>query len=177
MSEEMTEDWLSSLTPTIRTKAQKMIERMKELGALDAEEWVESEITEDIPQMARFLILRCLWSEMDMWRDDTDNLLKHVLAEAERNPKGYFAEAGRAIQRMLAAGVAVEDIGCVARVAAYEGMLSLVQVIDNGGDPEAGDDLPGWALVEVDANGEGTGRVVDALHESIFEFGPEGDER
>jgi hypothetical protein len=62
-------------------------------------------------------------------------------------------------------------------VAAYEAMLSLVQVIDNGGDPEAGDGLPGWVLVEVDANGEGTGRVVDALHESMFDFGPEGDER
>ena len=170
----MPEDWLSSLPPTARAKAQKLIERMKELGAPDAEEWVRSEVTEDIPQVARFLILRRLWREMDMWRDDADTLLKHVLAEAERNPDGYFADAGRAIQKMLAAGIEIEDIARVARMAAYEAMFSLVQVIDDGGDPDSGDDLPGWALAEIDANGEGTGRVVDALHESILELNPEG---
>jgi hypothetical protein len=173
----MSEDWLSSVPPIARAKAQEMIERMKELGAPDAEEWVRSEITEDIPQMARFLALRRLWRKMDMWRDDTGTLLKHVHTEAERNPGGYFADAGRAIQKMLAAGAEIEDIASVARMAAYEAMFSLVQVIDDGGDPDSGDDLPGWALAEIGANGEGTGRVVDALHESILELNPEGDKR
>ena len=45
----MSENWLTSLKPTQRKKAEQMISRMRDWGAPDAEEWVESEIEEDIP--------------------------------------------------------------------------------------------------------------------------------
>ena len=154
-----------------------MISRMKELGAEDAEGWVRSEIEEGIPQIARSLFLRRVWREMNGWGANIGSMDELIHAEGERSPEGYFAKASKAIERMRAAGVSLEDVSCIAKMAAYEAMFSLIQVIDDGGDPDAGDDLPGWALIEIGPDGEDTGRNVDALHESILEVLPAEDER
>ena len=172
----MPADWLDSLDSETRAKAQRMIERMKELGAPDAEEWVESEITEDIPQMVRFLVLRRLWEEIDSWHDNTSVRVQYQVAEAEKNPKGYFADAGLAMKRMIEAGVDLEDIGRVARMVAYEAIFHVLNVIDEGSDPDAGDDLPNWALIELNAEGEATRRFIEGLHESILSLDPSGRE-
>ncbi len=42
----------------------------------------------------------------------------------------------------------------------------ILAALDEGHDPEASDDSPGWALVEVDPDtGEETGRDLVGLHE------------
>ncbi len=87
-----------------------------------------------------------------------------------------LAKAAVAMEKMLRAGINLEDISRVARVGVYETMFGLIQAIDEGGDPDAGDDLPGWALIEISPEGEATGRIVDALHESILELLPTEDE-
>jgi hypothetical protein len=56
-------EWLATLPPDVRDSAVSLAERFKELGALDPEEWARSEISENIPQMARFMVLRALWRE------------------------------------------------------------------------------------------------------------------
>ncbi len=40
-----------------------LTKRMDELGASDPEGWARSEIREDIPQQARYLVLRRIWNE------------------------------------------------------------------------------------------------------------------
>jgi hypothetical protein len=171
----MSESWLASLKPRQRKKAEQMISHMTDWGAPDAEEWVESEIEEDIPQMARFLMLRGLWSEINAWRDQTSEWMSRMTALAEGDPNGYFADAGLALKQMQEAGVNSEDLGQIARFVAYESIFSVLNRIDEGGDPEA-EDAPGWALAEVDANGEGTGRVVASLHEDLLLLDPSGRE-
>lgn len=171
----MPENWLASLKPKQRKKAEQMISRMIAWGAPDAEEWVESELEEGIPQMARFLILRGLWSEIDAWRDHSSEWVSRMASTAEEDPNGYFADAGLALKRIQEAGVNSEDLGRVARCVAYESIFSVLNRIDEGGDPEA-EDAPGWALAEVDPNGEGTGRVVVGLHEDLLSLDPSGRE-
>lgn len=171
------EKWFASLDSDTRAKAERMISRMKELGAEDAEGWVRSEIEGGIPQMARYIFLRRVWSEINGWEADLGSMYERVHAEGERNPEGYFAKASGAMERMRAAGVSLEDVSCITKMAAYEAMFGLIQVIDDGGDPDAGDDLPGWALIEIGPDGEDTGRNVDALHESILEVLPAEEER
>ena len=171
----MPENWLDSLKPTKRKKAEQMISLMTAWGAPNAEEWVESEIEEDMPQMARFLMLRGLWSEIDAWRDKSGEWVSRMTSTAEEDPNGYFADAGLALKRMKEAGVNSDDLGRVARCVAYESIFSVLNRIDEGGDPEA-EDAPGWALAEVDANGEGTGRVVGGLHEDLLSLDPSGRE-
>ena len=50
-------------------------------------------------------------------------------------------------------------------------------VIDEGYDPDAPHDSPGWALTETSADSETiTGRAVGGLHESLLQVDPEGRE-
>ena len=50
-------------------------------------------------------------------------------------------------------------------------------VIDEGYDPDAPHDSPGWALSETSADSETiTGRAVGGLHESLLQVDPQGRE-
>ena len=171
----MSEDWLDSLEPTQRAKAHRMIQRMTELGTPDPQEWVQSEIEENIPQMASFLVLRNLWREIDAWRDQ-NTWMPQMVTESEENPHGFFADAGIALKRMQESGISMNDVGCVARFVAYSTTFSVLNRIDEGCDPEAAEDVPGWVLAETNSEGEGTGRVIAGLHESILLLDPSGRE-
>jgi hypothetical protein len=135
------------------------------LGADDASGWASSEIRENIPQLARFLVLRLLWRyAIDRWAT-TDEL-----------------DGVPAARRLLAAGADRADVVRLARHAAYGAVFSTLYRIDEGYDPETTiDGLPGWQLmeaIEIDHSGdvELTGRVVGGLHESILMMDPSGHE-
>jgi hypothetical protein len=134
-------------------------DRLAALGAEDADSWARSEVSEGIPQQARFLILRRLWRDaVDAWAapDALDRL--------------------PAARRLLDAGADRNDLVRVARAVALEAVLDAVMAIDAGYDPEAPDDCPGWKLVETDPDGNPTGRVVGGLHESFLSVDPSGRE-
>lgn len=165
----MAEDWLELLDPETRAKAQRLIERMRQLGAEEPKSWVESEITEDIAQVARFLILRRLRSDIDAWHDNPSAWVEREVAEVGKKPESSSSETGRALKRMLDVGVSLDDIGRVAKSVALESTFNVLNLIDEAGDPDAeGDDLPGWTLIETDAEGEATGRLVVGLHEELY---------
>ena len=169
----MSDTWLASLEPTQRKKAEKLLQQMTAWGAPDPEQWVQSEIEENIPQATRFVVLRTMWAAIDSWRDDSRQWTSNIISTAEKNPQGYFGDAGMAVKRMLEAGVSLEDIGRVARFVSYESTFSVVDRIDEGGDHEL-DDAPGWALVEIDPQGNVTGRFVSGLHEDLLTLDPSG---
>jgi hypothetical protein len=155
----MWDEWLRSLDERDRAAALVLRDRLAALGADDAESWARSEVSEGIPQQARFLILRRLWREaVDAWTapDALDRL--------------------PAARRLLDAGVDRTDLVRVVRGAAFGAVLDAVVAIDGGHDPEAPDDCPGWALVETDPDGNPTGREVGGLHESFLEVDPSGQE-
>ena len=170
---EMPEHWLASLKPTQRKKAEEMILQMMAWGAPNPEEWVQSEIEEEIPQTTRFLVLRTMWANINSWRDQSSEWTSRITSTADKNPRGYFADAGAAVKRMQDAGVTLEDLGRVARFVSYESIFSAINRIDEGGDPEI-DDAPGWALVEVGPEGDATGRIVGGLHEDLLMLDPSG---
>src|SRR5688572_3767495 len=62
------EEWLAVLAPSERQRALELLDKFNALAARDAELWVRSEISEDIPQFARYLVLRSLWPDhIDPW--------------------------------------------------------------------------------------------------------------
>ncbi|WP_433652063.1 hypothetical protein ACQP2C_06200 [Micromonospora zamorensis] len=154
------DEWLATLPLGVRESAVSLAERFKELGALDPESWARSEISENIPQLARFMVLRALLREaISPWMDAT--------------ALGDVAAA----QRLIDAGADPHDVLLVARAGAYEAVAAAVLVLDGGGDPKAGEDDPGWHLVETDGECNPTGREIGGLHESLPEsdlFGDEG---
>jgi hypothetical protein len=153
------EEWLRSLEKSDRAAALVLRDRLAALGAQDAESWARSEVSEGIAQQARFLILRRLWRDA-------------VLTWAAPDAVDRLAAA----RRLLDAGVDRTDVVRVVRAAAVQAMLDAVVAIDEGHDPEAPDDCPGWALVETDPDGNLTGREVGGLHESVLEVDPSGQQ-
>ena len=78
-----------------------------------------------------------------------------AVADAHAQPDGAFADAGRALARLLAAGANRGDLGAVARAAAYEAVFSLLYML---GDP-----------------GVDSGEA-SMLHESLLSADPSGRE-
>ena len=96
---------------------------------------------EDIPQFARFLVLRHIWPALiDSWGREPDRWIGQAIEMAERDPKGYFADAGLALKRMRACGVSPEDIASVVRMASYKTAFGVLDLIDT---PDAPSDAPG----------------------------------
>src|SRR4051812_13061607 len=101
-------------------------ERFKELGAQDPKEWARSEISDNIPQLARFMVLRALWREgISPWMD-----------------AGALREVAAA-RRLIDAGADPHDVLLVARAGAYEAVAAAVHILDEGGDPDARESDPG----------------------------------
>src|SRR5215212_7678294 len=107
----MVNDWLNSLDLETREKAQQMIQRLKALGTPNAEAWVQSEIQENIPQTARFLVLRRLWQHIDECRDGAADYIPRLIANADKHPNEPFADADIALKRIVDAGAQAADIG------------------------------------------------------------------
>jgi len=143
------------------TRKYDLVARMRELGVDDPEGWAESELREDIAQEARWLVLRRIWREIDSWTVDT-------------------IAGVPAAQRAVAAGADPADVAQAMRSAAYDAAFSVLVRVDEGYDPEAPPDAPGWLLTEIrfDDSDEGTpsGRDVGGLHESILSADPSGRE-
>jgi hypothetical protein len=132
--------------------------RMSELGAPDPASWARSEINDNIPQQARYLFLRNIWPQLiDRYADES--VIRRLPATA----------------RLLDAGASMADLALALRSVAYETAFAVVDRVDEGYDPDAPRDSPGWRLMETDAE-RLTGRAVGSLHESLLSLDPSGRE-
>ncbi|MEV6106668.1 hypothetical protein AB0M28_18400 [Streptomyces sp. NPDC051940] len=147
------------------TDIEKLTGLFAALGAANPESWAISEIDEDLPQLARYRLLRATSRDVAAWE-----------GAASRWVEGYQrgGPASEPISRALAAGVTVEDLGVIAREVARETALGLLYRLSDPTDDAAPAgmeaDLPGWQLVEISAAGEATGRVLDGLYEDLAEL-------
>jgi hypothetical protein len=170
-------EWLNALPPGKRKQAVALADTFRKLGCDDPEGWSRSEIDQDIAQLARFLFLRPLWKEqIDVWRDDADQWIRDNIEQSHRAPNGFFADAGLALERLLACGGKRADIGSVARYVAYSVVFAMLYRISGGCDEEELPNLPTWGLFEFSGSGEMTGRMADALHEDLLGLDPSGRE-
>jgi hypothetical protein len=141
-------------------RSYNLVERMRELGAPDPESWARSEIAGDIPQEARWLILRAIWPVIDMFSVEG---IKTVPAA----------------QRLLADGADPELLAKAMRYAAGSAVFSTLYEIDSLTSVDAPRNAPGWLLVETRFDPEAddfvsTGRHVGGLHESLSSADPSG---
>lgn len=172
----MQKEWMDTLEGNKKARAEYLIGELEKLGAPNAEQWVYSEMVEGIPQTARFLVLRRMWEHIDSWKDLSNESIARYIAEAERHPAAYFADAGLSMKKMIQAGITPDEIGSVARLAAYDATFGTLEVIDECCDPDANEDMPCWILMEADSECEPTGRQIGGLHEEILSMDPTGRE-
>jgi hypothetical protein len=141
----------------------KLVAALHAAGCDDPEAWANSEIEEDIPQFARYLLCKTIWEHsIEPWRQD--------------NPLEDYPEA----QALLAAGADPQQLRRLGGKIAYETMTLVINAIDQEeyvGPAEVPDDAPGWMIAEVDGESlESTGRKAGFIHESILAVDPTGTE-
>ena len=96
--------------------------------------------------------------------------LEGIVERAKRCPGEAFADAGAAIERILAAGAARRDICLVLRYATYQGVFDTLYEIDPEGAGVDGKELVGLAalLLSADPSGmegrPGSADIVTAKH-------------
>lgn len=136
-----------------------LTQRMAELGAPEPDGWARSEITEGIPQQARYLVLRRIWANTLMpWRDP--GMLR-------RN---------EALVQLLDGGADQELLAEALRGVVFSAVSDVIMIFDEGYDPDAPGDAPGWTLAETDSDGNVTDRQIGGLHESLLVVDPDGVE-
>ncbi|AGZ40971.1 hypothetical protein [Actinoplanes friuliensis] len=145
--------WLQ-LSIDDRRRAEKIVAALHELGCDEPQSWAESEISENIPQLARYRFLHTVWPQMiDSWRDGIDNI--------------------PAARRVVDSGAGADDVTQLARAVAYETVFAMLCHLEDG---ESAGALPGWALNEVGAAGHPTGRRLGTLHEDLLTLDPSGQD-
>ncbi|MFI8368483.1 hypothetical protein [Streptomyces sp. NPDC085466] len=123
----------------------------------DPQDRVRSEIDENQPQLARFVLLRSLWrGAIDGWADP--GVLEQVAAA----------------RRLLDAGADRRDLELLARAVAYEAVFVTVDELDRGADANVSGVDAGWAVVETGEDGTPTGRRLSGLHEDLLTTDPSG---
>ena len=135
----------------------------RRLGARDPDAWARSQRHEGIPQLARFVFLRQAWRM----------LAGRSWVEALKAQPAAIGPATAALDRILAAGVAEEDLTAVVRSIERELLFSFCCLLSDPGDlePEIAD--LAWGLFQLDEAGRPIA-PIPGLHESVIETDPEG---
>lgn len=171
------EEWYATLDAPTRAKADKLIAILKRYGASGPLGWVGSEMRENIPQVARFLILREIRAVMDRLPFADLPVAQKSAATIEKtlDLTKIDQDGQAAFQRLADSGANIEDVLRVARAVNVQAVLDMIRILDEGYDSPSEDETLGWALAETD-NYELTGRFINALHENILDL-YEGDEQ
>ena len=166
-------EWPPHLTAEQQAHLERLTAVIERIGVSDAQSWALSEVLEQIPQAARAMFLRMAWRNViEPFRDP--KWIDEHLELYRKDPTGPLAEGRAAIERMLEARVAREDIALVAWTVAVQTVFNLLYHM---GDYESVEGAPGWSLLETDPEtGQMTGRLIDGLHESLLETDPAGRE-
>lgn len=157
----------------MKTEVKTLADIFARLGADDPEGWAQSQVSEGIPQLHRFLALRQFWSAVVS--EDDQSWIDQEILQYQNDPEAPFAGGGRALLRMLDRGVARADIVDLVRAMQAQLLFDICYKLDDPSFPDDMDDAVddiGWTLVATDENGEPTGTVIDGLHESALEMDP-----
>jgi hypothetical protein len=96
--------------------------------------------------------LRLVWQDV-INAPLTGSWIDNTIESSKRNPKGPFADAGLALEKLLAAGANRRDVNLVTRATIYETVFTLLYML---GDPGV------------------DGHDVLMLHESLLGADPSG---
>lgn len=133
-----------------------LCEQLKAAGATNPKSWANSELQENIPQFARFLVLKGL---TDIYRDVEGNL-----SEIE----SYSDEATEAHQK-LASQFDEQELKELLHFYGKSIIGKVIDMLDQGYLYDVNGNV-GWSLMELDNKGTTTDRLIQGLHEDFLEF-------
>jgi hypothetical protein len=162
-----------------RQQAVHLMQFLREQGCDDPEGWVQAEIEEGRAAVTKWLFLQQLWPGIIDGSVSNPSWIYRFIDQSKAAPASAFADAGRSMERIVAAGISAEDIGRVMRFAAYESVFGVLSFIDERYAQNIKGEVAmarGWALIEINGEGVLTGRSLDGLHESLLSMDPSGRE-
>jgi hypothetical protein len=115
------QEWLNSLDVPRKAAAESLRAQFSALGVSDPVDLIKSEVVGDLPQLARFALLRRLWhGAIGGWTEP---------GSLDQLPSA---------QRLLAAGADREDLVRLVRAVACEAVFATLDELDAGGDGRLG---------------------------------------
>lgn len=151
----------------------ELTEIFKKLGAPNPESWVESQITESIPQLARFLFLKGAWQNI-VKEGDTDWIDAEITGSLE-NPDSPYAGIGLSLKKIIDCGIPKSIINELVRGLQAQLLFNLCYLLEDSSVVEGNEDYAHWTLYQVDEYGEPL-EPITGLHESVLETDPTGRE-
>jgi hypothetical protein len=148
----------------------ELIKLFAKLGARDPAMWARSQLTEKIPQIARFVFLRQLWKLVVAENDNS--WIQEGLTIEPTAPGGAI---GSALRLTLSRGASEADLTTIVRIMQWRLLMGFCYLLDDPGVLE--DDIKDitWCLFQVDEDGKPIAPIT-GLHESVLETEPSGRE-
>lgn len=146
----------STFTDLQKEEYESLVTRLGNAGAKDPSSWASSEVTEGIPQFARFLVLKSLF---DIGKSTEDNIAMAADFDDELDEKYNAIKDAVGEEKLL-------DF-----LTSYsKGILHNVVSLLDEGNQESDRDKISWTLMKTDENFEPTGQMIQGLHEDFLEF-------
>ena len=144
------------------------------LGAPSPEQWAQSQVSEGIPQLLRFLFLKHAWASV-VAEGDT-GWIEREIKSSQANPMRPFAGLGTALSVARAKGISPEDLSEIARCLQAKMLFAVANIVDGPPyEPGPLEDLS-WGLFQTNEEGRPFGPQVGSLHESVLQLDPSGRE-
>jgi len=140
----------------------RLTQLFESLGARNAGGWADSQISEGIPQLQRYLFLRQAWRAV-LDERDVDWIAREI-RYSERDAAAPYA------------GVAAQDLMDIVRGVQAKLLFGLCHLLDDPGLSEPALESLAWGLFEVDEQGNPVLPRLGGLHESVLETDPTGRE-
>lgn len=155
---------VDKFTPEQKEKLNALLEKMEKAGASDPLSWAFSEIRENIPQFARFAVLKGLFDIVD----DVEGNIDFACDVDERYEEDIYE-----VKEKLSKVIGEKQLNAFLKSYTKGVMWQVTNLLDEGNCME--DNEPGWILSELDNDGNTTNRYINGLHESLNEFEEELD--
>lgn len=133
----------------------ELVKKLVRAGATEPEDWAKSEVSENIPQFARFLVLKNLFQ---IAQDVESSLLC----------ANDFSDMDSQVEEMK--GKVGEDTLMDFLQNYSFGLISQVMDVLDSGNPELEEDGVSWILSETNGDGALTERFIEGLHEDALDF-------
>lgn len=133
-----------------------LCQQLNDAGAKNPKSWANSELQENIPQFARFLMLRGLtdiYQDVDCNLGEMDNYSSSALATYEKLTSVFDEKELKKFLHIYGRAL----IG------------NVIDLLDEGYLYDVTEKV-GWGLMELDENGTTTDRLIQGLHEDYLEF-------
>ena len=108
---------------SIPENKKELVELFEKSGADETEQWAESQLSEGIPQLLRYMFLKSAW-EYVVSEGNTSWIQKEI-SGSKTNPNAPYSGLGLALERCLNKGVDKSDITEIARCLQTEKILGL----------------------------------------------------